>query len=43
MKAPGFSTEAKIVVSRSGKCPHLVQPKRNCGGLMCDKDCRQVG
>ena len=41
VKAPGFSTEAKMVVSRSGKHPDLVQPKRKSGGLMCDEDCPQ--
>ena len=39
--APGFSNETKMVVSRSGKRPHLVQPKRKSGGLMCDEDCPQ--
>ena len=41
VKAPGFSTEAKMVVSRSGRRPHLIQPKRKSGGLMCDEDCPQ--
>ena len=41
VKAPGFSNEAKMVVSHSGKCPHLVRPKRKSGGYMCDEDCPQ--
>lgn len=39
--APGYSSEAKMVISRSGKRPHLILPKKKCGGLSCDDDCPQ--
>ena len=39
--APGHSTDAKMVISRFGKCPHLVPPKKKSGGLTCDDDCPQ--
>ena len=41
VQAPGHSTEANMVLSRSGKRPHLVLPKRKSGGLTCDEDCPQ--
>ena len=39
--APGHPTNAQMVVSRTGKRPHLVLPKRKSGGLACDDDCPQ--
>ena len=39
--APGHRSEAKMVISRSGKRPHLVLPKKKSGGLSCDDDCPQ--
>ena len=36
--APGHPTDAQMVVSRTGKRPHLVLPS---GGLACDDDCPQ--
>ena len=41
VQAPGHSAEAKMVISHSGKRPHLVLPKRKSGGLTCDADCPQ--
>ena len=41
VQASGHSAEAKMVISRSGKRPHLVLPKRKSGGLTCDEDCPQ--
>ena len=41
MPAPWYSSEAKMVISRSGKRPHLILPKKKCGGLSCDDDCPQ--
>ena len=38
--APGQSPDARMVLSRTGKCPHLVTPKRN-GGFACDDECPQ--
>lgn len=39
--APGHPNNAKMVISRSGKRPHLVLPKKKSGGLSCDDDCPQ--
>ena len=39
--APGHPSEAKMVISRSGKRPHLIFPKKKSGGLSCDDDCPQ--
>lgn len=39
--APGHSTDARMVISRSGKRPHLVLPKRKSAGMTCDDDCPQ--
>ena len=36
--APGHCTEARLVLSRSGKRPHLVLPCK-AGGFKCDSDC----
>ena len=36
--APGQPAEARMVISRSGKRPHLVIPKK-MGGMACDDDC----
>ena len=36
--APGYSSEARLVLSRSGKRPHLVLPCK-AGGFKCDSDC----
>ena len=30
-----------MVISCSGKRPHLILPKKKCGGLSCDDDCPQ--
>ena len=30
-----------MVISRSGKRPHLILPKKKSGGLSCDDDCPQ--
>ena len=38
--APGQSPLARMVLSRTGKRPHLVTPKRK-GGFACDDDCPQ--
>ncbi len=38
--APGHDSNARMVISRSGKRPHLVVPKKN-GGMACDEDCPQ--
>jgi len=38
--APGQSPDACMVLSRTGKRPHLVTPKRN-GGFACDDECPQ--
>ena len=38
--APGQSPDARMVLSRTGKRPHLVTPKRN-GGFSCDSECPQ--
>ena len=32
VQAPGHSAEAKMVISHSGKCPHLVLPKERVWG-----------
>ena len=40
-QVPGHSNDAKIVLSYSGKRPHLVLPKRKCSGMFCDDDCPQ--
>ena len=39
-QVPGHSNDAKMVLSYSGKRPHLVLPKRKCSGMFCD-DCPQ--
>ena len=39
--APGHPADAQMVVSRTGKRPHLVLPKRKSGGMACDDDCPQ--
>jgi len=39
--APGHPGNAKMVISHSGKRPHLVLPKKKSGGLSCDDDCPQ--
>ena len=39
--APGHSTDTQMVISHSGKRPHLVVPKRKSGGMACDGDCPQ--
>ncbi len=36
--APGQSEEAKMVLSHSGKTPHLVTPSKG-GGYACDANC----
>ncbi len=41
VNAPGQPGDAKMVISRSGKRPHLVVPKKKGGGLSCDDDCPQ--
>ena len=41
VSAPGYSAEAEIVKSHSGKRPHLVTPKKKGGGYVCDDDCPQ--
>ena len=38
--APGHCASSYMVLSRSGKRPHLVIPKKD-GGMSCDKDCPQ--
>lgn len=38
--APGHGSNAVMVLSKSGKMPHLVTVKKN-GGMVCDKDCPQ--
>ena len=38
--APGQNPDARMVLSRRGKRPHLVTPKRS-GGYACDDDCPQ--
>ena len=38
--APGHPGDAKMVISHSGKRPHLVLPKKK-KGLSCDDDCPQ--
>lgn len=38
--APGHGKDSRMVLSRSGKMPHLVSIKKN-GGMACDKDCPQ--
>ena len=38
--APGHDSTARMVISKSGKRPHLVLPKKN-GGMACDEDCPQ--
>ena len=40
-QVPGHSNDAKMVLSYSGKRPHLVLPKRKCSGMFCDDDCPQ--
>lgn len=37
--APGHSTEARMVLSRSGKRPHLVVPDGKGGQYKCDAEC----
>ena len=37
VSAPGHCPEARLVLSRSGKRPHLVLPSKV--GFMCDSDC----
>ena len=39
--APGHPANARMVISRSGKRPHLVIPKKKSGGLACDDECPQ--
>ena len=41
VSAPGYTAEAKIVKSHSGKRPHLVTPKRKGDGYVCDEECPQ--
>ena len=36
--APGHPALAQMVVSCTGKRPHLVLPKRKSGGMACDDD-----
>ena len=36
--APGQSAEARMVLSFSGKVPHMVQPSKG-GGFRCDSNC----
>ena len=38
--APGQCPTARMVLSHTGKRPHLVTPKRK-GGFACDDDCPQ--
>lgn len=38
--APGHGSSAVMVLSKSGKMPHLVTVKKN-GGMACDKECPQ--
>ena len=38
--APGQKSDARMVLSYTGKRPHLVTPKRT-GGFACDDDCPQ--
>jgi len=41
VSAPGQPVAARMVVSHSGKRPHLVLPKKKSGGMSCDDDCPQ--
>ena len=42
LQKDGAITNApSMVISHSGKCPHLVLPKRKSKGLSCDDDCPQ--
>ena len=41
VNAPGYTAEAKIVKSHSGKRPHLVTPKKKGDGYACDDECPQ--
>lgn len=41
VNAPGQPSSAKMVISRAGKRPHLVLPKKKSGGMSCDEDCPQ--
>ena len=41
VSAPGYTTEAKMVKSHSGKRPHLVTPKGKGDGYVCDDECPQ--
>ena len=40
VQAPGYGNDAVMVLSKSGKMPHLVTVKKN-GGMACDKECPQ--
>ena len=40
VQAPGHDPSSRMVISKSGKRPHLVTPKKN-GGMACDSDCLQ--
>ncbi len=37
--APGQPPEARMVLSYSGKTPHMVLPKKNKGDFSCDSNC----
>ena len=39
--APGHPTESRLVLSRSGKCPHLVIACKT-GVFKCDSDCANL-
>lgn len=40
VSAPGLDSNARMVISNSGKRPHLIVPKKN-GGMACYEDCQQ--
>lgn len=41
VSAPGQPASARMVISRSGKRPYLILPKKKGGGLTCDDECPQ--
>lgn len=41
VNAPGYSVEAKMVKSHSGRRLHLVTPKKKGAGFVCDDECPQ--
>ena len=41
VSAPDQPPDAKMVISRSGKHPHLVLPMKKSAGLSCDDECPQ--